>query len=99
MKVARTLFFAMLVISFCPAQMLAADKAWALYAPRLEYSKGWPEGSGIFILHVDAKTGEVISVSVTKSTGFPILDRSAVATYKRWRFRPGPKLVRIPTTF
>ena len=93
------LYILMLILASLPAHILAADKAVALYAPRAEYSPTWPDGSGVFILHLDTRTGKVISVSVAKSTGYTVLDRSAVASLKKWRFRPGPKAVKIPFTF
>jgi TonB family protein len=79
--------------------MFAAGEAVAVYAPRPEYSADWPEGKGVFVLHLDTKTGKVVSVSVAKSTGAVVLDQSAVAGLKQWRFRPGPKFVRIPFGF
>src|SRR5947209_4521172 len=45
-------------------------------------------GSGLFVMHIDA-AGRVTSVVAAKSTGQPLLDRSAVRSFKRWRFRPG----------
>jgi len=99
MQVARTLRTTVLLLAFLTQHMLAAGQAVALYAPRLPYSPSWPDGDGVFILHLDAKTGTVGSVSVAKSTGVVKLDQAAIAGLKRWRFRPGPKLVRIPLNF
>src|SRR2546423_15029188 len=45
-------------------------------------------GSGIFILHVDLKTGKVASVTVQKSTGYKLLDDAAVTACTHWPFRP-----------
>ena len=77
----------------------SVPKAAAVRAPRPAYGKDWPEGKGVFLLHVDEKTGEVLSVDVVRSTGFTVLDRSGVAAFKQWRFRPGPTSIKIPLTF
>jgi TonB family protein len=45
-------------------------------------------GSGLFVMHVDTASGRVTSVVAAKSTGHPLLDSSAVRSFKRWRFRP-----------
>jgi periplasmic protein TonB len=93
------------VALFLLAQALLAGsppKAVAIYAPAPEYpalaNGKRPEGSGIFVLHINAKTGVVKSVSVTKTTGSPILDKAAIDAVRRWKFRPGSPLVRIPMT-
>jgi TonB family C-terminal domain len=99
MKLTRMLCMLTLVLASSPVHTLAADKAVALYAPRANYSPTWPEGKGVFVLHLDTETGKVVSVSVAESTGFAILDRSAIASLKKWRFRPGPKAVKIPFAF
>ena|SRR5205823_1262581 len=99
MKAALTLCTVILLL-MPPAQwMFAAGEAVAVYAPRPMYSPNWPEGKGVFILRLDTKTGKVVSVSIAKSMGAMILDQSAVAGLKQWRFRPGPKSVRIPFEF
>ena len=61
-------------------------KAGAIFAPVPKYGPGWPVGSSLLILHVDEKTGNVVSVEVTKSTGCKMLDDSAVDAFKKWRF-------------
>ena len=75
----------------------AEGECLAIYAPRLEYPDYFPsfhrwgqrpQGEGLFICHIDAKTGHVTSVSIAKSTGFAILDNAAIKGLKRWRFRP-----------
>ena len=45
-------------------------------------------GSGWFVMRIDTVTGRVTSVVAAKSTGYPLLDRSAERSFKRWRFRP-----------
>jgi protein TonB len=57
-------------------------------------------GAGAFDVKVDPETGAVIDVSVFRSTGFAILDRSAVTAIKDWKFRPHKVVkVRIPVRF
>jgi len=66
----------------------------------LEARREHMTGTGIFVLEVDAPSGTVTRVKVVRSTGFPILDKSAVDTLKRWRFRPNKVAkIRIPITF
>jgi len=84
------------------AQNSAANgvkKRVAIYAPRPKYERGWPEGTGVFVLNVE-KTGVVINAQILKSTGYKILDESAVETLKRWRFQAGTaQQIKIPITF
>ena len=86
--------------------VLMADpptRAIAYYAPKPEYptlSDGTrPEGSGVYVLHIDPKTGIVKSVSIEKSTGIRILDKAAIDSYKQWRFNRGVPMVKCPITF
>lgn len=56
-------------------------------------------GSGIFLLRIDA-LGAVASVRAEVSTGSPILDKAAIAGFRRWRLKPGPSsALRTPITF
>jgi TonB family protein len=58
------------------------------------------KGAGVFILHVDSKSGAVTSVDVQKSTGAAFLDQVAVETLQRWRARQGTNpTVRVPMSF
>ena len=58
------------------------------------------QGSGLFRLTLDLKTGGVIQVTVEKSTGYKTLDDSAIAALRQWRFRPSKwKLVHVPIDF
>ena len=43
----------------------------------------------MFQLNLDLKTGLVTRVTMIKSTGFPALDTSAVASLRQWRWKPG----------
>ena len=57
-----------------------------------EYSQAARErglsGSGLALLEINTGTGEVKRVTITKSTGHEILDKSALSAYRRWRFVP-----------
>jgi protein TonB len=68
-------------------------KVLALSAPRPEYPyearRQKITGDGIAVLTIDASSGDVIHVSMSKSTGNPILDNAALAGLSRWRFKPG----------
>ena len=58
------------------------------------------QGTGLFRLTLDQKTGGVIQVTVEKSTRYKTLDDSAIAALRRWRFRPGKwKIVDVPINF
>jgi TonB family protein len=46
------------------------------------------EGTGLFRLHINVTTGKVIKVTVLKSTGAAILDRSVLSALRRWQFKP-----------
>jgi protein TonB len=72
-------------------------------APRPEYPfearRRNLQGSGMFILRV-RPDGTVARVDVEDSTGAPLLDRTAIAAYSKWRFKPGRvKAVRVPVHF
>ncbi|MDQ6940168.1 MAG: energy transducer TonB [Verrucomicrobiota bacterium] len=55
-------------------------------------------GSGVIVC--DVKDGRVISVRMAQSTGSPILDRSALSAFKRWRFMANKTFrFRSPITF
>ena len=74
-------------------------KRITIYAPRPKYERCWPEGAGIFLLHVE-QTGIVTGTDIFRSTESKILDDSAVETLKRWRFQAGTaQQIKIPITF
>ena len=57
-------------------------------------------GSGIAVLEVDARTGNVTAARMARSTGEEVLDRAALGGLRQARFRPGtPGRVKIPITF
>jgi TonB family protein len=58
------------------------------------------QGTGVFRITLDVNTGSVTSVVVVRSTGFSILDDSAITAIRLWRWRPGKwKEVEIPVAF
>jgi TonB family protein len=83
------------------------------YTPRPQYpSIGRRiQGSGMFRLYVSLQTGLVRSTQIEQSTGYQILDTTAIDTLKRWRFKPDllrayadlhnrdTVVVRVPVTF
>jgi periplasmic protein TonB len=83
---------------------VSSAKAFAVSAPRPEYPyearRQKITGDGVVAMTVDPATGNVISVSMSKTTGSPFLDNAAVTGFKRWRFRPGSvSSVTCPVTF
>jgi TonB family protein len=87
-----------------PSMNLSAAKVLAVSAPRPEYPyearRQKITGEGVVTMTVDPVTGNVVSVSILKSTGSPFLDNAAVAGFKRWRFKPGTvSAVTCPVTF
>jgi TonB family protein len=57
-------------------------------------------GAGVFVVHVDPKSGRVSSIEVEKSTGHKILDNASIAAFTDLRFKPHTVLrVKIPVTF
>jgi TonB family protein len=102
----RTLVFTLFFLLAAPIAALAAEtpRARALSIPKPtklpEASRLHLAGSGIFFLRVDKSTGRVTSIAVEKSTGQPLLDQSAIETFKKWRFAPGSvQQVRVGLTF
>lgn len=83
---------------------VSSAKAFAITAPRPEYPyearRQKITGDGVVVITVDPVSGNVISVSMSKSTGSPFLDNAALTGFKRWRFRPGTmSSVTCPVTF
>jgi len=88
-----------------PATMsISSAKALAIYAPRPDYPREARShsitGSGVCVVSVDPGSGSVTDVSMAETTGNAILDKSAVSTFRTWRFKPGKvSKVRIPIEF
>ncbi len=58
------------------------------------------QGTGLFRLTLDLRTGAVTNVTVTESTGIRTLDQSALTALRQWRWKPGKwKEVDIPISF
>jgi TonB family protein len=82
----------------------SSAKVFAVSAPQPEYPyearRQKITGDGVVVMTVDPVTGNVISVSMSKSTGSRFLDNAAMTGFKRWRFRPGSvSSVTCPVTF
>lgn len=82
----------------------SSAKVLAVNAPRPEYPyearRQRTTGDGIVTMIVDPATGNVSSVSMSKSTGSPFLDNAALTAFRRWRFKPGTvSSVTCPITF
>jgi TonB family protein len=57
-------------------------------------------GQGIFLLHFDKPTGNIINVTVRQSTGSSILDQAAITTLQQWHATPGcPREVPMTITY
>jgi len=86
---------------YVKSEMLAAPLA---AMPRPDYpiearERHWT-GVGIYILHIDPKSGKVTSVTVQQSAGHSVLDAASIAAYSHWRFKPNTvTAVRMPSAF
>jgi TonB family protein len=86
---------------YVKSEMLAGPLA---AMPRPDYpiearERHWT-GIGVYILHIDRKSGRVTSVTVQQSAGHSILDAASLAAYSHWRFKPNSvAAVRMPTAF
>jgi len=45
-------------------------------------------GKGVFLLNINAKTGEVTSIKIERRTGYQVLDVAALKALMKWRFKP-----------
>jgi TonB family protein len=82
----------------------SSAKALATYAPAPSYpAKARLDGitgSGVCAVSVDPGSGRVTEASMAQSTGNPQLDKAALRTFRKWRFKPGTvSTVRIPIEF
>jgi protein TonB len=83
---------------------ISSAKALATYAPAPPYpSKARLDGitgSGVCVVSVDLGSGSVTGASMAQSTGNPQLDKAALITFRKWKFKPGTvSTVRIPIEF
>ena len=83
---------------------LSSAKVYAVNAPRPEYPyearRQRITGDGTALLVIDSSSGNVVAVTMTKSTGNQFLDSAAMTGFKRWRFKPGTvSSVTCPITF
>ena len=80
--------------------VVTGDQAWkiAISHPAPDYPiearRRHLVGSGVYQAKVD-EYGDVDSVTIITSTGYPILDNAAVKALKKWRFRAHTGLTRI----
>src|SRR5436309_1402854 len=64
---------------------------FAVFTPK----PGYPEaarqqrqmGRGVFLLNVNAKTGQVTSIKIERRTGHKLLDTAALKALINWRFK------------
>ena len=90
-------FAIVMLLSVAQLSVIAQSypKAVAYYAPRPDYrplpNGKRPEGSGVFTVQIDPRTGSVTSVLVKKSTGWATLDKAAIDAVRRRRFRTPSK--------
>lgn len=83
---------------------MRSARVLAVSAPRPEYPyearRRRITGSGIAVLKIETATGNVIDVSMSQSTGSPVLDNATVSAFRRWRFKPGTNpTVQSPITY
>ena len=83
---------------------LSSAKVLAINAPRPEYPyearRQRVTGTGIVAMTIDPVSGNVSSVSISKSTGSQFLDNAVLTAFRRWRFKPGTvSSVTCPVTF
>jgi outer membrane biosynthesis protein TonB len=97
-----TVIVSLFPLSLKPA-VSAEKKRAMIYKPRIPWptlpNGRKPEGSGVFVCHVDTKTGLVKHVSVAKSTGYTILDKAGIESFSQARFRGSGPLVYVPITW
>ena len=82
----------------------SSAKALATYAPAPPYPPkarlDGITGSGVCVVSVDPESGSVIEASMAQSTGNPQLDKAALGTFRKWKFKPGTvSTVKIPIEF
>ena len=103
-RVKRAILLSVFTAAVLTGDCLAGGKALFVYAPPPDLAKlrqyQRVKGAGVFILHIESKSGAVKSVEVQKSTGAAFLDQIAIEALQKWRARPGTNpTVRIPMSF
>jgi TonB family protein len=83
---------------------MSSARVLAVRAPRPEYPyearRGKITGNGVAVMTVDAASGNVIDVAMSKSTGSLLLDNAAITGLRRCRFKAGTvSKVECPITF
>jgi TonB family protein len=76
----------------------------AVYSPKPVYRPEWAKrglsGSGMVLVTIDPKTGNVSGARMLQSTGSSELDGAALQAYSQWRFKPGSvPQVKMPIEF
>jgi TonB family protein len=76
----------------------------AVFTPKPEYPQAARRqrlcGKGVFLLNINAKTGQVTSIKIERRTGYQVLDVAALKALMNWRFHPHcVSNVRIPVIF
>ncbi|MFN2623326.1 MAG: energy transducer TonB [Chthoniobacterales bacterium] len=57
-------------------------------------------GVGVYVLHFDKPTGNLLDVTISQSTGSAVLDQAAIATLRQWHATPGcPREVPFTITY
>jgi TonB family protein len=82
-----------------PAWLL--DRLWGLapYYP-IEEGRQRHQGRGLVRMTIDLTTGYVTKATMVTSTGFPVLDRTAMAAFMTWRWRAGTwREIDLPVAF
>ena len=88
----------------CPLRPALGGGCVAIYKPRIPkptQGNKYLQGSGVFVCHIDQKTGKVPSASVLESTGSAILDRAGIEFCKGFVFLPETcaREVKVPITW
>jgi TonB family protein len=66
----------------------------------LEDRRASHQGSGLFRIVFDPKTGRVKEIIVRKSTGWPTLDNASIAGFRQWRVKPGKwRYIELPIAY
>jgi len=74
-------------------------KAEAPAYPFVAKYRRW-QGSGVFYVKIDPRSGKVTDVRVTKPTGFKVLDDSSIIALRSWVFKPNHlKEAKVPIIF